>query len=120
MISDASTKRGPGRLKYALPSNASTRPERFARNERHCGTTWSSAIAALVFGKSKPHGATITASGSEAAIASHSKRFEFNAGIRQYRLTAGKLDQFGNPMTGAHRRIGPLQHERTRRCVATL
>ncbi|HEY6327221.1 MAG TPA: hypothetical protein VIW73_11985 [Candidatus Cybelea sp.] len=59
---------------------ASTRPERRAPSERHCTTPSSAATARLVLSRSNPHGATITACGSAAAIASHSRRCEFAPG----------------------------------------
>ena len=34
--------------------------------------------------------------------------------VAQYGLAAGKFDQSGNPMPGAHRRIGPLEQQRPR------
>ena len=77
MISAESTRRGPGRLKYALPSIANTRPSLRARSERHCGMRSSAATSSFVRSSSKPHGETITASGSAAAIASHAKRRDF-------------------------------------------
>ncbi|MGA2759422.1 MAG: hypothetical protein ABSF08_03735 [Candidatus Cybelea sp.] len=36
------------------------------------------------------------------------------ARIGKDRRAPGQLDEFGNPMAGAHWRIGPLQHERAR------
>ena len=54
------------------------------------------------------------------AIAVHSSRREFAPGLAKTGMPPASSIEFGNPMTGAHRRIGPLQNERSRTvvCVA--
>ena len=70
-ISSVSTTRGPGRLKYWLPSARNTAPSSTARRSFHPSRSVSQCISARVRSRSYPHGEMIMTSGSAAARSSH-------------------------------------------------
>ena len=104
---------------YALPSIARTRPLRRRAAISTPRPNRDARLRAASLPRSKPQGATTIASGSATAIASQSSRCEFASGIRQEWAFRRRARSVRNPVTRAHRRIGPLEHERARTLRAT-